>query len=259
MGHVHFVRLPATPPWSAVVRQLQATTPDAARVASLTATAASDRLDRLRNDPSLVYCFWLLARLASAARSPDFADALGDVGIRVGPADSAVALIARVGERTRAELERHPASGPFGEMAALATRRALLETVGTEGGSLFGSSADDLERALRKHAAPHRFAEVARRYFGDVLARTLRFYVEKELSLYVGLGWGLENTTAAEAFADDLDRFARLTAAVVEAFAGDWFYVHDRDTAGQIGREEAQGFVAEALKKIRGELDKPQA
>jgi hypothetical protein len=255
MGHVHFVRLPLTPPWRTVVRQLQGPSVSAGSIANATAIAAAERLDRLRDDASLVYCFWLLSRLASAARRPDFIDGLDEVGLRVASSDTAVAFISRVAELSRRELERHPESGPFGEFASLSLRRALTETVGAEGQSLFGSSLDDLERALAKHATPKRFAEIVRRFFGDVLSRTLRFYVEKELSLYVGPGWGLASTAHADAFVGDLDRYARQTAAIVETFAGEWFDLHDFRTGGRIGRDEAQGFVAEALRKIRGELD----
>lgn len=255
MGHVHFVRLPLTPPWRTVVRQLQGPNVSAGNVAYATAAAAADQLDRLRGDACLAYCFWLLSRLASAARRPDFVEGLDDVGLRIAPSDTALAVVGRVAELSRRELERHPESGPFGEFASLSLRRALTETVGMESQSLFGSSLDDLERVLAKHATPARFAEIARRFFGDVLSRTLRFYVEKELSLYVGPGWGLTSTADADAFVADLDRYARQTAVIVEEFAGEWFDLHDYRTGGRIGRDEAQGFVAEALRKIRGELD----
>lgn len=255
MGHIHFVRLPPTPPWRAVVRQIQDPSAGVRSIATATAAAAADRLDRLREDASLVYCFWLLSRLTSAARRPDFVDSLADVGIRAAPSDTAIVFVARVAELSRRELERHPESSPFGEFASLSLRRALTETVGSEGRSLFGSSLDDLERALAKHATPHRFGEIARRFFGDVLSRTLRFYVEKELSLYVGPGWGLASTAHADAFITDLDRYARQTATVMETFAEEWFALHDFRSGGRIGRDEAQGFVAEALRKIRDELD----
>lgn len=133
-------------------------------------------------------------------------------------------------------------------------RRALTETVGTEGRSFFGSSLEDLERAFRRHATAAQFGHLARAFFGDFLARTLRFYVEKELSNHVGASVTLATTADSRAFADDLDRYGRESARVMERFAADWFDLHHWRADGRIGRDEAAGFVAHALDKLRGEL-----
>ena len=259
MGHIRLGRLPKTQRWRDVVALLDDPEPDAARVAATTAMAARTRLDQLRNDSSLAYCFWLLTRLASSARGPDFAGDLAVLGLSARPADSVVGFVSQVSDRVREEIGRHPESGPFGELASLALRRALLETVGTEGRSLFGSSLEDLERAFRRHTTPVQFGHLARGFFGDLLARTLRFYVEKELSNRVGSSPALVTTADSRAFAEDLDRYGREAAQVMERFASDWFDLHHWQADGWIGREEAQGFVAHALDKLRGELDRSQA
>ncbi|MDP9357090.1 MAG: hypothetical protein M3R02_17750 [Chloroflexota bacterium] len=259
VGHVHVIQLPRTPAWRVVIDLLGTSAGDAPTVASATATAAADRLDALRDDPSLTYCFWLLTRLASAARGPDFVDDLAVLGLSARPAASVVGFVSQVTDRVRDEIGRHPESGPFGELASLALRRALLETVGTEGRSLFGSSLEDLERAFRQHATPVQFGHLARGFFGDFLARTLRFYVEKELSNRVGASPALVTTADSRAFADELDRYGREAAGIMEGFAVDWFDLHHWRADGWIGREEAQGFVAHALDKLRGELARSQA
>lgn len=258
MGHIRLGRLPKTQRWRDVVALLDAPDPDAARVAAATAMAAQARLGQLRNDTSLAYCFWLLARLASAARRPDFADAVDDVGLQAHATDSIFGFVSQVSDRVRDEIGRHPESGPFGDLAADALTRALTETVGTEGRSLFGSSVGDLERALRKHATPSEFGVVAQRFFADFLARTLRFYVDKELPQHVGTG-GIDGIEQSAAFVEDLDRYTRQSAVIVQQFAADWFSKYDWQTGGAIGRDDAQHFVGVALGKLRKELTEPRA
>ena len=253
MGHTELGYLPKSARWQVVATLLAQPHLDAPAVAIATANAAQDRLRQLRGDPSLAYCFWLLIRLAEAARSPDFVEAAARLGIAVRSDDAALTIIARAADRARVELNRYPKSGPFGEIASLALRRALTETVGTESRSLFGSSLEDLERAFRRYSSPAQFGTLAKRFFGDFYGRTLRFYVERELQNRIG-NEGLPTITAANTFADALDLHARETARIVEGFAADWYDKHHWEAGGAISRDEAQGFVAHALTKLRKEL-----
>lgn len=253
MGHIVVASLPKSQRWRAVVALLGAPRLDAPAVAGATALAAERRLRQLSRDPSLAYCFWLLTRLASAARGPDFLGEIAHLGIPARRDDTALQFAARVGDRTRVELGRHPESGPFAEMAALALRRALAETVGTEGRSLFGSSLEDLETAFGRHSSDRQFGDLAGRFFGDFMARTLRFYVDREIPQVVG-GGGLPTIGASRDFAAALDLHARQTARAVEAFAVGWYSKKNWETLGAIGREDAQGFVAHALQKLRSSL-----
>lgn len=257
MGHIRLGRLPRTQTWNKVVGALAVEDPSVRIVASTTAWAADHRLARLRSDPSLTYCVWLLIRIASAARRPDFVDALRNLGLDARPGDTAVGFVAKVAARAREEVERHPESGPFGDLAALALRRALTETVGTEGPSLFGASVEDLERAVRRHTTPARFGELAVRFFGDFTARILRFYVDKELSFHVGPGQGLETIDNSATFMADLDQFARQSARIVEDYAADWYSKHNWESGGAIGHEEVQRFLPLAIRKLRRELKEP--
>lgn len=253
MGHTIVGNLPKSAKWRVVVGLLDAPELSAARVAGATVDAAERRLLALRGDPSLTYCFWLLTRLAGAARGPDFLDETARLGVPAAPGDSALAFVARVTDRARVELNGHPESGPFGELASLALRRALTETVGTEGRSLFGSSLEDLEGAFRRHSTAAQFGELSRRFFGDFFARTLRFYVERELSHHVG-GGPLATVADAGAFTEALDRHARESAAIVEGFAAAWYSKRHWEREGHIPLEDARGFVAHALRKLRSEL-----
>ena len=254
MGHVRLGRLPKTLHWQGVVGLLDQSPDDVAGVARATVTAAEVRLRELSRDPSLVYCFWVLVRLTAAAREPHFADATAALGFPPSDGDSALTFIARVNERVRAELREYPESGPFSELASLALRNALSETVGQHGRSLFGSSLDDVQQAFRGHASATRFGDLAKRFFGDFLARTLRSFVDKELSNRVGPGHALADIEASRDFSDALDVYTRQSAQIIEQFAAGWYGKHNWETRGAISREEAQGFVAVALRKLRMEL-----
>ncbi len=257
MGHIRLGRLPKTLRWQAVIGLLESTPDDVPAVARATVVAADTRLRELAHDPSLAHCFWLLTRLAAASREPDFAAAVGTLGLTPS-ADSALAFVAHVSDRVRGDLAGYPESGPFSELASLALRRALSETVGQHGRSLFGSSLEDVQQALRSHATPARFGDLARRFFGDFLARTLRYFIDRELSNHTGDGHALARVDASRAFTQELDVYARQSARIMEEFASGWYSKHNWEAHGQISREEAQGFVAIALRKLRQELTRTE-
>jgi hypothetical protein len=254
MGHVRLGRLPNTLPWRGVVALIDETPDDVPAVARGTALAAEQRLRTLARDPSLTHCFWVLTRVATASRHDDFATQLVQLGLPRPITGSALGYIAQVTDQVRSDLSTYTDSGPSGELASLALRRTLSETVGVHGRSLFGSSVDDIQRAFIEHSSPTRFGELARRFFGDYLARTLRFLVEKEVSNHVGAGHGLTTIEASSAFATSLDLYARQSARIVEDFAAGWYGKHNWESADTISAAEAQGFVAIALRKLRMEL-----
>ena len=247
-------RLPKTRRWNAVVTLLEESPEQTATIAYRTALAAERRLRELATDPSLTYCFWLLTRLTWVARGDNFARDAGRLGLRADAASSTVAFISHVSDVARAELNRHPESGPFSELASLALRRTLSETVGEYTPSLLGSTVDELRQAFRAHATERRFGALARRYFGDFLARTLRYFVDKELPNHIGPTHALAGAERAIEFKTALDTHARQTARIMEDFAADWYGKHNWESRGEISRDEAASFVAHALRKLRSEL-----
>lgn len=255
MGHIRLGRLHKSQSWKHLTSLLDLAAPDVGSVAATTAEGARERLLDLRSDPVLGYAFWLLSRVATAARSDDFVNEAGHLGLTVTAETSALDVIAQMNELVRTHIERHPGSGPFGEMASLALRRALVETVGLSQSSLFGRTLRDLEVAIRRQTTDKAFGDLTRRFFGDYLARTLRFYIDKELPFHIGADSGFADIGASAAFMDELDTYCRQTARIVEAFAADWLSKYDFHEAGHISREQAQGFVAVAMAKLEVELE----
>ena len=255
MGHIRLGRLQKSRSWKRLTALLDLTAPDVETVASTTAEGARARLLDLRSDPVLGYAFWLLSRVATAARSDDFVTEAGHLGLMVTADTSALDVVAQMNDLVRMQIERHPGSGPFGEMASLALRRTLVETVGMSQTSLFGRTLRDLEVALRSQTTDTAFGDLSRRFFGDYLARTLRFYVDKELPFHIGADSGFADIGASAIFMDELDTYCRQSARIVETFASDWLSKYAFHEVGHISREQAQGFVAVAMAKLEAELE----
>lgn len=254
MGHLRLGRLPKTRRWREVVELLDSSPADPGAVARAAALAAEDRLRALARDPSLTYCFWLLTRIAWASRTPAFAEELADLQIALAPEESVLTFISKITDRVRSELSEHPESGPFSELASLALRRTLTETIGQQGPSLFDSSLEDLQHAFRGYSTRDGFGSLARRFFGDFLARTLRYFVDRELPNHVGVSAGLSGVAEGIEFKEALDLYARQSARILEEFAAGWYSKHNWQSAGRISVDEARGFTAVALRKLRMEL-----
>jgi hypothetical protein len=250
MGHIEWGRLPDYPAWNRVVDSLRLQQLNVADTARATTLAAEKRLIRLQGDPSLSYCIWLLLRLATAARTDDFREAVTHLGLEVSNDDTALSFIAQVADVARERLRHYPESGPFGEMAALALRRALSETVGSDGQSLFDSSVEDIARAFRRHSTGTQFGQLATRFFADFYARTLHFYIDRELANAVGHA-GLPSLGAMRAFDEALDRHARQSAVILDRFTAEWYLKKRWERQGAIGLDDAQAFATGAVRKLR--------
>ena len=259
MGHIRLGRLPRTYRWRQVVGLLDDAPSDGSAIAGATARAAELRLRRLAGDPAVSYCFWLLTRITQAARTQDFPAALAEIGLDAREGEPVLSFISRVSDIARQEVVHHRESGHFAELASLALRRALTETVGQQGGSLFGSSVEDLRSALRAYSTDRSFGQVSRRFFGDFMARMLASFVERELANHVGAGHGLRSLEQSRDFSDALDLHTRQSARIVEDFASGWYGKHNWESKGQISREDAQGFVGVAMRKLRMELTRSGA
>jgi hypothetical protein len=254
MGHLRLGRLPKTRRWVAVMQLLEAAPSDTVGVARAVVRAGDHRLSDLAHDPSLAYCFWLLTRVTWASRSADFAASLRGLGVKIDGDASALMLITQLNENVRVELAQHTDSGPFGELASLAFRRTLQDTVGLQGAGLFGSTAEDVAAVFRMYSTRTQFGLLAKRFFGDFFARTLRYFVDKELSNYVGAQHHIENINQAQEFQRALDLYARQSARIMEDFASGWYSKHNWQAKGEVSAKEAEGFVAIALRKLRMEL-----
>ena len=254
MGNSRLGRLPARLRWLKVVALLDQSPENTAAVAAATIDAAERRLRQLANDPSLSYCYWLLARIASASRSDNFPQRLEALGLAADSNTRAFTFISRVSVQVRIQTAPHLDSGPFRDLASHALLQTLSETVSEHTPSMFGSSLDDLQSAVRQHSTRERFGDLAQRFFGNFMSRTLRFFLDRELANHVGPEHRLQTIGASQTFMDEIDSHARESAAIVHDYAGEWLSTREWESRGQIELEEARRFVPVALRKLRGAI-----
>ena len=253
MGHLRHGRLPKTRRWSEVVALFEADPTDAAQITGATVVAAEAHLRSLPRNESLTYAFWLLLRIATASRSDTFVQDVHELGLSVTADTSALALISEVADALRDRFRGADGESVTSEFASLAVRRALTETVGSSGGTLFGSTAEDLQGAFRRYSSKEQFSEVAHRFFADFTARLLSSYLARDLSNHV------EGSIAElGAVASAIDLHARQSAAIMREFAGGWYSKQNWETKGEITLDDVRRFVAVALGKLRAEL-KPES
>ena len=259
MGHLRIGYLPKTLPWRRVVGLLDEDPANVSAIAGATARAAHQELERLRGDPSLSYCFWLLTRITWYARQPDFVADLGNIGIDLLGSKSAFSFISAVSDHARTRTASYEGASVFREVANLALKHALSETVALSTPSLFGSTIENVQEGCRKYSSKKQFGVLSRSFFSEFLARFLKYFADKELSNHVGPGKRLESIDDGRAFTDALDTYAWQSARILEDFASGWYSKHNWESEGDITESDARRFVAFALKKLQMDLDKEAA
>ena len=247
MGHLRVGRLPKNDRWREVIGVIEADSHDADRIAAASLAASEDYLRSIRNDPALTRAYWTLVRLMTAARGDDFAGELDRLGLPADGSGSSIAFLAAVADSVRRESADAADGSMAGELAGLALRRTLMETVGTQATGLFGSTVDDIQAAFRTHSTTRQFGEVSKLFFGDLVARVLRSALDREAPALLGA------SESAEMLAK-VDIHARQSAAIVRDFAGEWLSKKNYERAGDIRPADAEGFIAVALRKLRTEL-----
>ena len=120
MGHLPLGLLPKIRRWAEVIDLLDAGTNGPVALADAVIRADEHPLHQLANDQGLGYNFWLLTRIAWAARGQNFAESLSALSINVSQDASSLQVIAQVADRVRTELSNAPSSGDFAEIGSLA-------------------------------------------------------------------------------------------------------------------------------------------
>jgi hypothetical protein len=251
MGHIHIGTLSLNREWRTFNALVKDGATDSEALTRELATAANARLTLLRADPNLIYCLWLLMRLASAARRPEVEETLLQLGIELEPSASTTALLTQVSTRLRQEIAAHPGSGPFADLASLSLRSVLHQALRTEQPSLFEQSPVPATTTLRNQLTPTKLGHLVSHFFADFLGRVLRFYVDKTLPRFIGPDYGFATIAESEALVEGLNRYATMLAMSTDYFAGRWFNLHDWTADGVVTREEVGGFVAHAVEKLQ--------
>lgn len=254
MGHIRLGRLPKRRAWRQVVDLIDTAPFDTAAVAGATARAAQRHFEDLSGDPGIGYNYWLLTQITWSARSQDFVERLKRLGIQVERDSSVFSFIAQVADHALSRTAMETEAGVFAEMASLSLQQALTETIVDRARTLFGTTTEDIQAACRYYSTKKRFGVLSRRFFAAFLTRALKFFVNKELSNFVGPRHALESVDGAKEFNDALSEYTWQSARIVEDFASGWYSLHNWQAKGEIPEHEARGFVAVAIRKLQMEL-----
>jgi len=254
MGHIRIGALPTTRRWREVVELLEESPQLTGALTAALTEAADARLRGLATDESLNYSFWLLTRIASAAQQGNFVAQLSRLGLQLSEGTSTLSLISDITDKVRQRTAAEVQSGDFGELASLALRRALMDTVAEHGRSLFGSTVEDVHAALRSYSTPVRFGVVSQRFFADFFARTLRSLLDRDLPNRIGDDRTIRNLAEGQEFSDALDLYTRQAARITQGFAEGWYSKYNWQSQREITPEQSRGFVGYAIQKLRMEL-----
>lgn len=254
MGHIRLGPLPATRKWNAVV-ELIAGGAAASQLATATMNAAEGGLKAVADDPGVLEAVWLLVRIPLAARSPDFAAALRRCGLDVPEGPCLVDISTALSAAVDAALPGGRGRTDLGEMAQNAAVETINAVVGTRATSLWGSGPDEVRAAFASVATPAQFGAFARQFFARFGFKCLNYFLSKALPDHVGEGRRFRTVAEQSRFTDALRTHCHEATRIVEEFAGDWFSKHRFESAGDITRDAARGFLGYAARtKLTGEF-----
>jgi len=253
MGHIRLGRLYKSRKWNQVIDLLESDS-DMSQLTRATLGAAERQLRNLSYDPTISHVFWLLARITWASRTEQLLPFLADIGIRLEEGTSIFSLVSSLSDYLQRKAVEHPEAGVFANIANLSFIDAISQTVTERPKTLFGSNLEDIQSAFKSYSSQKQFGIISRRFFANFLSRTVKYFLNKELSNHIGSNHRFQNIQSAKEFNDALALYSYQSARILEDFAGGWYSKHNWEQQGQITERETAGFVAFALRKLRMEL-----
>ena len=247
MGHTRLGRLPRLRKWQDVVDLVGAGVLTA-DIAAATLRASERGLDDAARDPALVHSFWLLTQLPLCARQPDFVEQLSRIGVSVADEPSLMELVGGLSDAVDDHVYQKGGRTDLGEMAQMGAAEALTAVLGQRTASLFGETAEDVQRELARLGTPNNFSGLARSFFARLTERYLTYFLSRELSNTLG------SVNANRQFREALALHCKQASKIVEKFAEEWF--SKANYQGGITPRKAAGFVGHAVTKLSTELKK---
>jgi hypothetical protein len=246
--------LPKTRPWESLFAHLQGGEINAAQIAQATSEAAQQQFANLEGDRRINYCFWFLVRLVTAARGDDFIGELEALGLRNLSFTSGLGFVQQIARLVEKEQRSRGQPTVFSRMADLSLRQVLSQHLIDQSQTLFGTGQEEIQAACRAISTRQSFGEVARSFFANFMARSIRYLTDKEMSNYVGPNGAMASPTEVLQFEESLNLHCHETAKIVEEFAAGWFSKNNWETNNRISENATSGFTAYALQKIQMDL-----
>ena len=261
MGHTRLGEVPKTRKWNELVRQVAGrgmsggAFPAAASVGAIAARtldAAQRGLDRAIDDPGVRYTFFLLTQVALASRTSDWEAALGEHGIRLSDDSTIFDFTVELHGAIDRYISRNSSGATdLSEIAQQSAGEALTSLAGVRALNLFDGNKEQLQKAIRTLSTKKGFGELGQRFFGRFVARFLNFYLSRITASALGSP-RLPDVGDVALFNDALRSHCDQSARIVRDFCGEWYSKTEYQKG--INLENTSGFLAIALKKLRGEL-----
>ena len=135
--------------------------PAIARATLKASERAGASAERFGSGPS----FWLLTQLPLCARAENYTEELRRVGISVSERPTLMELVGAFSDAVDAHVRRVGGRTDLGEMGQMGAAESLSDHVGQRSRSLFGTTPEDVKRALSNLATPKQFSTFARDFF----------------------------------------------------------------------------------------------
>lgn len=256
MGHVRLGKMPATRKWREVIALLDEDEPSIPSIADSVQRAADRSLADAVNDPVFVEALWLLLKIPKAARSPDFVDELGKLGVRVGREPTFADLLGAFDRALeKARLKNHSKTTDFGVLARNAAVTALQGALQDRLPTLWSATAEDERTTLATLVSTERFGDLAQRFFTHLLQGHIHYFLDREIPRHIGPGSFVQSIADTVYFDQAVLRHCMETTFITRAFARDWLGKNQFHSDRNITRENVAAFASYAFTKIRNELE----
>lgn len=252
MGHIRLGRLPKKRGWTQVISLLSDNDSTLSEIAESIAQTAKIFFNKQKNEPGLVFYYWLLTQITYRARSEDFVSDLRNLNIDIADINSSFDFFSRIINYSQDQIKSRGSIFPLSEIAQLSFRELLSETIGQECKTLFGTTIEDIRLACKNYSTPNQFGKLSRLFFTKIINRTLQFFISKESPNRIGCQRKFKDITDLSFFNDELESYCYQSAKIVEDFAKGWY--SKRNWQGEISEHDARGFVAVAMQKLRDEI-----
>ena len=251
MGHERIGFLPRSSKWRQLVSEIGdvGTATDAVpRLAHRTLYQVRRRFDGLERDTGLEAAFSFilaLCRRGMRASDPDRGPAI-DLGQNPSPLE--------ITRRLNAWIDANTDSAEYAELAKRAGADAIAYWTKrcSRQQELFDTQ-QTAAQVWRDAATGSAFSEISRVFFGKLLERYLKYFLEREASTQFQR---IEDRDAfgqnLERHVDSVARHAFEASKITQSFAAGWYNKNARDATPT--RHDTQGFLSFALSKLRQEL-----
>ena len=252
MGHIRVGTLPGTRRWRQVVGIIADESSGVGAIAAATMKAAEKGLEIAATDEGMRHSIWLLAQITLAAKEDDFSAALGRIGVDVPDGPSVFDIVGGFSESVDDALQQSHGRTDIGEMAQMAAVETLTTLCAARSTTLFGTTAADVQNAVRSFSTRAGFSDLAHDFFSRFTRRYLTYHLSRELPQHVGAGQRFVDPQSHSEFLQSLNTHCRQAALIVKEFSGGWYSKTNFETG--ITPTKARNFAHVAMKKMRAEF-----